>query len=290
MIDANVVGDINNNRTPGEICRQLILEGYPYLILPEPWCSVRAGERRDIVGDSHNLLLGEQAGLEDGSRIKGPDFAERLRELQQLCYNTIPSGDVLAELNRVDHFKDIKSTLGLMAGFLNGVGRRREAITVLGAWINSVISERLRGESINVLKLIESTSLALENILVVDGFTAHGSNGIFIHPNDYLAPDASCTIDICLFGHTRLEGTMEITNIKSKPVKFQMALHRKDMILSQYSQIVAPGRPVNFELSFDPIVGPIQLRLSTRMATNSGDNHFAWAIWRCLEFLATESP
>jgi glycosyltransferase involved in cell wall biosynthesis len=289
MVDEGVVQNLNGNEKPGEICRQLILEGYPYLILPEPWCMVQPGEPVDTVRDGRDLSPLEQDRLDGPSLIVPRGFAERRRELQQRCYDAVPGGDILAELDRVDEFGDPGSTLGLMAGFLNRVGRRCEAKAVLGAWINSVTWERVSSTSIKVAEFMETDAITLENILIAGGFGVLGSDIFRLHPNHPSFPDASCSIDLFLFGHSRLKGTMDVQNLNSGPVKFEILLHREDVILSQYSHVVVPGRPVDFALSFDSVAGPIQLRLSTSMA-DGGSNSCAWANWSGLEFLSTEPP
>jgi glycosyltransferase involved in cell wall biosynthesis len=282
--DADLAAHIDQGQRSADVCRQLILEGHHYLVVPEPWCTARADETVPTSSLGH-LRLGERARLDGAALILGRDFARRRSELLQKCYETVPSGDVLGALDTVDNFGDVRSTLEHMVSFLDGVGRRREARALFETWKGMAPGEREQGRSINVTELMRPDAVTLENILISGGFEPLEDRSFRLHPNAPSHPDASCALDLCLFGHAQLKGTLEIRNSKSAPVEFQIELLRNGSVLRESTHVVNASRPIEFKMSFDPVIGPVRLKLSTRMADGLQQNSFAWATWRHLEFL-----
>jgi glycosyltransferase involved in cell wall biosynthesis len=287
-VDASIVKTLDPKIRTGELCRQLILMGQAYLIMPEPWCAVSAHDDVEEAGTRQDVPFGEQAHLDSASVILGRQFATRRSLLNKACYDSIPCGATLAALESVDHFKDVKTTTALMAGFLNGVGRRREALAMLASWVDAVSTNKSPAEGpIKVAELIESDAVSLENILVPVGFDVLERESFMLHPNEPGHLDATCNIQVFLFGHSRLQGFMEVRNRKSAPVRFQIMVCQDDTVLNETSHVVLPGSPLEFAIAFDAMVGPVELRLTTRMADNAARNFFAWATWRDLEFTTT---
>jgi len=288
-VDASVARNVDENTRPQEACRQLVLGGNPYLILPEPYCLARAKVEDGDTADVGSQRLGARVGADAAALALGRDFTDRKAALLGRCYETVPCGDTLLALNEVDHFGDVGTTIALMAGFLNGVGRRREALEMLDVWTSTRFVQDPAKEPIKIAELIAAEAFQLENVLVSNGLDLVGRDAFMLHPNDPSCPDAACLLKTFLFGHRGLKGTIELPNRESAAVKFAINLRDRDKVLGSASQILEPGVSKQFTLTFDPTVGPIELRLSTSMADGSSQNFSAWATWRDVEF-TVEAP
>jgi glycosyltransferase involved in cell wall biosynthesis len=285
-VDASIAENIDERTHPDEACRQLVLAGHPYLILPEPFCDVSShGEKEDGPALSP-VRLGEQIAADAGALVLGRDFAARKAALLERCYDALPCGETLLALNEADHFGDISTSIALMAGFLNGVGRRREALELLDSWVNTRFASDPAKDPVRIVDLIATEACELENVLEPKGVDRLDRDAFMLHPNHPSCAEATCIIRACLFGHRRLRGTMELRNRESAAVRFEVSLRDHETVLGKASHIVKPGVPTELALAFDPVAGPIELRLSTSMADRSAPNFSAWATWRDLEFMA----
>jgi hypothetical protein len=233
------------------------------------------------------VFLGNRARLDAWSLLMGRDFESRNGKILEECYAITPSGEALAALNSVDHFRDVKSTTALMAGFLNGVGRRREALKLTSRW-EAYVREKailLEPNPFAIRRLIADNSFTVENISVHHGFDILSDDVIMLHPNNGTEPDATCTFYLYLLGHSRLVGVVELRNPRSLPVEFQASLSSKGEYVASWRHTVEADAPVELEFVFEPVFGPVELRLSTRMFSTSAINYFAWATWQGLKFL-----
>jgi hypothetical protein len=249
---------------------------------------------REELGLARQCALGDQAFQSAISLLSGREFAAGRASRQKALTDAIPCGTALAALNSVDPFKDVKRTKALMAGFLNAVGRRREALALLSTLVEEIASEpQPLAPPVKLADLVEAGGApTTEHILVLNGFELFEDGSFLLHPNEPGGPVAVCKFKVCLFGHSRLRGIAELRNEKSAPVEFCITLEQGARLISNTSYIATASMPAVFEINFEPTAGLVQLRLSTRMASELGRNTYAWAAWRGLEFTAayTERP
>ncbi len=231
-------------------------------------------------------VLSQRAWVDAASLAIGREH--RLRRAAALadCYRAIPAGDILAQLDETNDLSDIGPTLGLMAGFLDKVGRRSEALHLLSLWIRSIIERRSPNETINVCALASAGFVALDNVPEEGRFALLGDDAFMLHPNDFHEPDATCTIDLVLCGHSAAKGQMQVRHEQGPPVMFGARLLDGENAIFTFSQIVLPDRSVPFEVSFEPFFGAAKLQLTTRVTNQTNHNYFAHAVWRGLEFLS----
>ena len=184
----------------------------------------------------------------------------------------------------MDHFSDPGSAMALMAGFLNSVGQRREAVALLERWKEMVRLEFTDDRVIKICDLVKERHFRAEEIRYGNGLELLGEEAFQLHPNETSEPDACCYFDVLLFGHNQLRGTLEVRNRRSAPVEFDVAVMQQDRVISQGRFAVAPGSPTDFDLRIEPVVGRAELRLRTRMVSATCVNHYAWATWDKLAF------